>query len=233
MKTETPTWRPPRITAAGVSFAGLAPRGHLIVGVLAGDELDDITETEAAKALRIQRARRADRVMLAEVLDVGPGCPGVNVGDQVIIQRFSGAGRLWDGMSENSSRAGGEVPSSGLNPDWIGVGHDEALARYSAVQIVRCGNGIRAQEAGLDDALVNTAVIVAGLRRFVKSDEGRTADDPKMIQPRKDLAKFEALLGEILRRRAGKCVNGAVIAAGLQTGDDGAVFDGVIAVVEG
>lgn len=74
--------------------------------------------------------------------------------------------------------------------------------------------------------------MVAGLRKLVKSDQGRSVDDPKMIQPRRDLLMAENLLAEILRRRAGRCVNGAVLAAGLQTGDDDAAFDGVIAVVE-
>lgn len=211
MKTETPTWRPPRITPAGVSFAGLAPRGHLIVGVLAGDEFANVSETAVGKDLRIQWGRRVERVMLAEVLDVGPGCPGIAAGDRVVIQRFGGA--------------------VGIDPDRIAE-HAGDLARFSALQVVRCGNGIRAQDEGNDEKLVGVALMVAGLRRLVKSDEGRTADDPKMIQPRRDLLMAERLLEEILRRRAGKCVNGAVLAAGLQTGDDDAVFDGVVAVVE-
>lgn len=209
MKTESPTWRPPRITPTGVSFAGLAPRGHLIVGVLAGDEFADVSETAIGKDLRIQWGRRVERVMLAEVLDVGPGCPCVATGDRVVIQRFGGA--------------------VGIDPDRIAE-HAGDLARFSALQVVRCGNGIRAQDN--DEKLVGVALMVAGLRRLVKSDEGRTADDPKMMQPRRDLLMAERLLEEILRRRAGKCVNGAVLAAGLQTGDDDAVFDGVVAVVD-
>lgn len=211
MTPTKPTWRPPRITPAGISFAGLAPRGHLIVGVFAGDEVREISESEFAKSIRIGYHRPADHTLAAEVLDVGPNCPGVNVGDWVIIQRFSGA--------------------AGIDPGHLMADGGE-LDRFSALQVVRCGNGIRAQDGGNDEKLVGVALMVAGLRALVKSDQGRTVDDPKMIQPRRDLLMAEALLAEILRRRAGRCVNGAVLAAGLQTGDDDAVFDGVIAVVE-
>lgn len=211
MTPTKPTWRPPRITPAGISFAGLAPRGHLVVGVLGTDDLQAVTASQTGRVLMSSLVRRADAVLLAEVLDVGPNCPGVEVGDQVVIQRFSGA--------------------AGIDPGHLMADGGE-LDRFSALQVVRCGNGIRAQDGGNDEKLVGVALMVAGLRALVKSDRGRTVDDPKMIQPRRDLLMAEALLAEILRRRAGRCVNGAVLAAGLQTGDDDAVFDGVIAVVE-
>ncbi len=211
MKPTIPTWRPPRITPTGVDFTGLAPRGHLLVGVLGVDELRAITTSETGRMLTQSLARRADAVLVAEVLDVGRHCPGIAVGDQVIIQRFSGA--------------------AGIDPGYL-MTDGGALDRFSALQVVRCGNAIRAQDGGIDEKLVGVATLVAGLRQLVKSDAGRSPDDPKMIQPRRDLLMAENLLAEILRRRAGRCVNGAVLAAGLQTGDDDAVFDGVIAVVE-
>jgi hypothetical protein len=37
----------------------------------------------------------------------------------------------------------------------------------------------------------------------------------------------------IIRKRAGRAHNQAPAAAGMMTGEDGAVFDGVLAVVEG
>jgi hypothetical protein len=183
----------------------------LIVGVLGTDDLQAVTASQTGRVLMSSLVRRADAVLLAEVLDVGPNCPGVQIGDQVVIQRFSGA--------------------AGIDPGHLMTDGGE-LDRFSALQVVRCGNGIRAQDGGIDEKLVGVAVMVAGLRKLVKSDQGRSVDDPKMIQPRRDLLMAENLLAEILRRRAGRCVNGAVLAAGLQTGDDDAVFDGVIAVVE-
>ena len=213
MKTETPTWRPPRITPAGLDVAGLAPPGHLLVGVLSGDELRDLAETQFAASIRANYTRAADPVLLAEVLDVGLRCPGINVGDRVLIQRFSGA--------------------AGLDPDrlvpYVDVGE---FARFSALQVVRCGNAIRGQDPGVDTALVATSRVLGWEREFIRSDASRSESDPKLIAASKRLAQTERLLQAILARRAGKCVNGALVAAGLQTGDDDAVFDGVIAVVD-
>lgn len=208
-----PTWRPPHITAAGLDVTGLAPPGHLLVGVLSGDEVRDLGETPFAASLRIDYRRPADAVLLAEVLDVGPRCPGVAVGDRVLIQRFSGA--------------------AGLDPDrlipYVDVGE---FSRFSALQVVRCGNGIRGQDPGVDTALVATSMVLKWEREFIRSDASRSESDPKMIEASRQMAQTERLMQAILARRAGKCVNGALVAAGLQTGDDGAVFDGVIAVVE-
>lgn len=214
MKPATiPTWRPPRISPAGLDVAGLAPPGHLLVGVLSGDEVRDLTETAFAASLRIDYHRTADVVLMAEVLDVGARCPGINVGDRVLIQRFSGA--------------------AGLDPDrlipYVDVGE---FARFSALQVVRCGNAIRGQEPGVDTALVATTAVLSWQREFIRSDASRNASDPQMVAASKALAQTERLLQAILARRSGKCVNGALVAAGLQTGDDDALFDGVIAVVE-
>lgn len=214
MKTHTtPTWRPPRITPGGLDVSGLAPPGHVLVGVLSGDDLRDIAETPTAAALRVSYTRAADAVLLAEVLDVGPRCPGVSVGDRVLIQRFSGA--------------------AGIDPDrlvpYVDVGE---FSRFSALQVVRCGNAIRGQDPGVDDALVATSAVLKWEREFIRSDASRSESDPKMAAASRRMAQTERLLHAILARRAGKCVNGAVVAAGLQTGDDDAAFDGVIAVVE-
>jgi hypothetical protein len=161
----------------------------------------------------VSYARAADPVLLAEVLDVGLRCPGINVGDRVLIQRFSGA--------------------AGLDPDrlipYVDVGE---FARFSALQVVRCGNAIRGQDPGVDTALVATSRVLGWEREFIRSDASRNESDPKLIAASKRLAHTERLLQAILARRAGKCVNGALVAAGLQTGDDDAIFDGVIAVVD-
>lgn len=207
----TATWRPPRLTPTGLDFAGLAPRGHIIVGCVVREDGGSPLES-LWTPLAMPVAARALPVVLAEVLDVGERCPGVEVGDRVLIQRFSGA--------------------AGIDPERLRPFAPEVADRYSAIQVVRCGNGIRAQDPGVDTALVATAKVAKWRRDFVRDDKGRSPDDPKALQAVRDLAMTDALMQAILARRAGRAVNGAVLAAGLQTGDDGAAFDGVVAVVD-
>lgn len=199
-------WRPFRLTPDGRAlFRGLAPAGHVLVGAIPAEE------TTAGGVYLPSRA--AEQTYLADVLDVGAGCPGVEVGARVLVQRFSGAG--------------------GIDPAELGPVGAGVAERYAAIQIVRCGNAVRAQGDGLDEKLVGVATIVAGLREIVKSGAACSPADPKGDAPRRDLARLEPLLVEILRRRKGRAHTRALVAAGLRTGDDGAAFDGVLAVVDG
>lgn len=230
-----PTWRPPRLTPTGLDFHGLAPRGHLIIGALIREDGGDPLESMWAN-VSMPVNSRALPVLLAEVLDVGDRCPGVSIGDRVLIQRFSGI--------------------AGLDPERLRHLAPELADRFSAIQIVRCDNAVRAQEPGIDKALVATSQVVTWYRDFVRKgqddlddkvkapgEKGIAADaaelDLRVIAARsrmemaqQNLAIYDRLLQVVLAKRAGRAVNGAIIAAGLQTGDDDAVFDGVLAVVE-
>lgn len=234
-------WTPPRLRDGRLDFTGCAPPGHCVVGVLHHDHprYADL----GVSALAVGVARRADAVLLAEVLDVGSGCPGIERGALLVIQRSSAAARVFAGVVEPPA---GYIPrpSSGIDPEWLGpdlesdlveTEHGGTVPRHVALTVVRVGNAIQAQSEGVDDATVDAGLKVAAwkavLRRAQRGDPDMA--DPKSAKIEAKLREAEAHLVDVLARRRGRCVNRAIVAAGCWTGDDGSVFDGAIAVLDG
>ena len=203
-------WRPLRIRPDGTVSYPTPDAGHVLVGALrTSDGMDALTGWSPLH----MPTRRALPVLLAEVLAVGAGCR-VNVGDRVLIQRFSGQG----GMDPFMLR------------EYVAEG---SLDRFAGFQVVRCDLAIKAQHDGIDTALVTTQTLIRGLRHLVRTDKAFSPDDPRGMAATNDLNRFEALKSVLLQKRRGRAHNMALAACGLQTGDDGAAFDGVLAVVEG
>lgn len=237
----TTPWQPPRLRGGRLDFAGCAPAGHCVVGVLHHDHprYADL----GTSALAVGVGRRADAVLLAEVLDVGAGCPGIEPGAVLVIQRSSAAARVFAGVVEPPA---GYMPrpSSGIDPDWFGplldgdrveTAHGVTVPRHVALTVVRVGNAIPAQSEGVDDATVDAGLRVAAWKAVLRRSQRGDPDmaDPKSAKIEARLREAEAHLVDMLRRRRGRCVNRAVTAAGCWTGDDGSVFDGAIAVLDG
>ena len=236
-------WKPPRLVAGRLDFSGCAPRGHCVVGVLHQDHPVWQWSGLGGSRLEIGVPRPADAVLLAEVLDVGDGCPDVPVGAVLVIQRSSAAGRVFAGVHEPPTGFRPR-PSSGIDPSWLEPvveaetvtdGHGNPIPQYVALTVVRVGNSVPAQSEGVDDATVEAGLKVAlwkaVLRRTQRSGEP-DMNDPKSNAIEAKIREAEAHLADMLSRRRGRCVNRALVAAGCWTGDDGSLFDGALAVVE-
>lgn len=229
-----------------LDFSGCAPRGHVVLGIYHGDHPIHAEVGTSLLAMGVQR--KATGIVIGEVLAVGSMCPGLDVGAVVVAQRASAAGRMYPGIVE--PREGYHAaPTSGIDPQWFAtvaadVGLDlptvrttrgEDVPKFVAFHIVRAGNAIPAQWDGIDHATINAGLKIATVKALMRRKH--RASEPDMNDPRVQreaamLAGYEADLAEILRKRVGRAVNVAPVLAGLGTGEDGALFDGVIAVLE-
>lgn len=240
-------WRPPRIVSGRLDFSGCAPRGHVVLGILHGDHPAHAHVGTSLLAMGV--ARRASGIVLGEVMAVGDGCPGLAVGDVVVAQRASAAGRIWPGLA--APHVGFvPAPASGIDPEWFAtvadaVGlerpttHTDAgddVPTHVAYHIVRAGNAVPAQWDGVDHATVDLGLKIATVKALMRRKH--RAKEPDMSDPQAKreaalLARYEAELALVTMKRVGRAVNTAPVLAGLGTGEDGAIFDGVIAVLDG
>lgn len=238
-------WRPPVIRDGRLDFTACATPGHVVLGIYHHDHPAHGFVGTSLLAMGVER--RASGIVLGEVLSVGDGCPGLRVGDVAIAQRSSAAGRLWPGLVEPKEGYIAQ-PTSGYDPTWFTTVADayglafetvrtasgDDVPRFVAYHLVRAGNAIPAQSEGNDAALVDAGLKVAAVKALMRRKYRGEPDmnDPKVQREAALLAGYEAEQATLMRSRIGRAVNVAPVRAGIGTGLDGSVFDGVIAVLE-
>jgi len=239
-------WRPPTVRDGALDFSACAPPGHVVLGIYHGDHPIHAEVGTSILAMGVQR--RATGIVIGEVLAVGAGCPGLDVGAVVVAQRASAAGRIWPGLVEPHEGYIAQ-PTSGIDPSWfasvadsiglemptVSTPHAGDVPLFVAFHIVRAGNAIPAQFDGIDRAVVDLGLKIATVKALMRRKHRESEpdmSDPRVQREAQLLAGYEAEMALVLSKRVGRAVNVAPILGGVGTGTDGSLFDGVLAVIE-